>query len=109
MGDAWHPNVQPLDQFAGLVREYRKDFPEAGDKPICARIALNLKAEKSEYLSPQGMKRLILSADMEQNREILERLEALGVSSLVLVPSPDGKASADQQTESLKVFAKEFL
>lgn len=109
MGDAWHPNVQPLDQFAAIVREFRETFPDAKDKPICARIALNLKVEKSEYLSPQGMRRVVLSSNMSQNRRILETLEGLGVFYLILVPSMDGRVSISDQEESLAVFAKEFL
>ncbi len=109
LGDGWHPNVEPLDEFARLVKEFRQDFPEAKDKEICARIGLNVKAEKSEYISARGQRRVILSSDMAQNRKILEKLEDLGVSYLILVPSPDGKIPVSDQIESLKILQEQCL
>ena len=109
LGDGWHPNVEPLDEFARLVKEFRKNFPEAKDKEICARIGLNVKAEKSEYVSARGQRRVILSSDMAQNRKILEKLEDLGVSYLILVPSPDGKIPVSDQIESLKILQEQCL
>ncbi len=109
LGDGWHPNVEPLDQFEKLVKEYKENFPEASDKDICARIGFNLKAEKSEYVSARGQRRLILSSDTQQNRKILNSLEGLGVSYIVLVPSLDGKASASDQIETLRRFAAEYF
>ncbi len=108
-GDGWHPNVEPLDQFARLVKEFRETLPEARDKEICARIGLNLKAEKSEYVSARGQRRVILSADMTQNRRILEALEGLGVSYTILVPSLDGRATVSEQIEGLKTIGEEWL
>ncbi len=109
LGDGWHPNVEPLDQFEKLVKEFRENFPEASGKDICARIGLNLKAEKSEYISARGQRRVILSSDTQQNRKILNSLEGLGVSYIILVPSPDGKATTSDQVETLKRFAAEYF
>ena len=109
LGDGWHPNVEPLDQFSILVKNYRASFPEAKDKQICARIGVNVRTEKSEYVSARGQRRIILSSDMQQNRKILTSLESLGVSYLVLVPSPDGKATAQDQIESMTKIGQEFL
>jgi len=109
LGDGWHPNVEPLDEFARLVKEFRQNFPEAKDKAISARIGLNVKAEKSEYVSARGQRRVILSSDMAQNRKILEKLEDLGVSYLILVPSPDGKIPISDQIESLKILQEQCL
>ncbi len=108
LGDAWHPNVQPLDEFARLVSEFRESLPESKDKEICVRIALNVKAEKSEYLSPQGQRRVMLSANRTQNKRILEGLEELGISYLVLAPSPDGKATVSSQIDGLKMVSEDF-
>ncbi len=108
-GDGWHPNVEPLDQFARLVKEFRETLPEARDKEICARIGLNVKAEKSEYVSARGQRRVILSSDMTQNGRILETLEGLGVSYTILVPSLDGRATVSDQIESLKTIGEEWL
>src|SRR2546427_12917266 len=71
LGDAWHPNVQPLDQFAKLMAEFRETSPEAKTKEICVRIGINTKAEQSEYKSPQGERRIMLSGNHAQNKQIL--------------------------------------
>ncbi len=108
LGDAWHPNVQPLDEFSKLVSSFRESFPEARDREICARIALDLKAEKSEYVSARGQRRIILSSNRGENKQILERLEELGISYLVMVPSPDGKTPGPDQINGLKTILEDF-
>jgi len=109
LGDAWHPNVTPLDEFRGLVSQFRSLSPEARNKDICVRIALNTKAEKSEYSGPRGDKRVMLSGDMNKNGEILSELESLGVSHAVLVPSSNGKVETQDQIGSISTFARKFL
>ncbi len=109
LGDGWHPNVEPLDNFTILVEDFRTSFPEAEGKPICARIGVNVRAEKSEYVSARGQRRIILSSDMQQNHRIITNLESLGVSYLVLVPSIDGKAGPRDQIDSLDKIGQEFL
>jgi hypothetical protein len=106
LGNAWHPNVQPLDQFAKLVAEFRGTSPEAKTKEICVRIGINTRVEQSEYKSPQGEKRIMFSENHAQNKQILSRLEQLGVSYIVAVPSPDGKASISNQVDSVKTLAR---
>ena len=106
LGDAWHPNVQPLDQFTKLVGEFRESSPEAKTKDICVRIGINTKAEQSEYKSPLGERRIMLSGNQAQNKQILSNLEELGVSYMVAVPSPDGTASVQNQLESIKTLSR---
>jgi alkanesulfonate monooxygenase SsuD/methylene tetrahydromethanopterin reductase-like flavin-dependent oxidoreductase (luciferase family) len=106
LGDAWHPNVQPLDQFTKLVNEFRENSPEAKTREICVRIGINTRAEQSEYKSPQGERRIMLSGNQAQNKKVLSCLEQLGVSYLVAVPSPDGKASVPNQVEAIKTLSK---
>jgi probable F420-dependent oxidoreductase len=106
LGDAWHPNVQPLDQFARLVADFRESSPEARTKEICVRIGINPKAEQSEYRSPQGERRIMLAGNMAQNKQILSRLEELQVSYMVAVPSPDGRASVSNQIDSIRTLSK---
>ena len=106
LGDAWHPNVQPLDQFTKLVADFRTVSPDARTKEICVRIAINSRAEQSEYKSPQGERRIMLSGDEAQNKKILSGLEQLGVSYIVAVPSPDGKASISNQVDAVKTLAR---
>lgn len=109
LGDGWHPNAQPLDKFEKLVSEFRKSFLDAKDKEIAVRIGLNAKAERSEYLSPQGEKRIMLSANREENKKVIEALRTTGVSYAVLVPSPDGKASVDDQIDGMRMIEKDFM
>ena len=106
LGDAWHPNVQPLDQFTKLVAEFRKTSSEAKTKEICVRLAINTKAEQSEYKSAQGERRIMLSGNQAQNKKILSGLEQLGVSYIVAVPSQDGKASVPNQVDAIKTLSK---
>jgi len=108
LGDAWHPNVAPFDVFNKMISEFRS-IPEAKNKEICVRIALNLKASKSEYVSPQGERRLILSGDMDENKNTVSKLEQLGVTYMLVAPSPDGKIPIPEQVQSLRTFAKTFI
>lgn len=109
LGDAWHPNVQPLDRFAKSVAEFHGISPEAGSKDICVRIGLNAKADKAEYMSPLGEKRVMLTSSRSENKRTMERLASLGVSYAVLVPSPDGKVPVSDQVTGIQMMARDFL
>ena len=106
LGDAWHPNVQPLDQFAKLVAEFRESSPEARNKDICVRIGISTQAEQSEYKSPLGERRIMLSRNQAENKQILSSLAQLGVSYAVAVPSPNGKVSVSDQIEAIKTLSR---
>lgn len=108
LGDAWHPNVAPLDVFRKLVSEFRS-IPEAEGKDICVRIGLNPKATKSEYLSPQGERRVLLSGDMAENKNTVAELEKLGVTHVVIAPSPDGNATIPGQVLNLRAISEAFI
>jgi probable F420-dependent oxidoreductase len=109
LGDAWHPNVTPLDTFRKSVEEFRQVSPEATNKPICVRIGLNTRAPEAEYTGPQGDKRIMLSGNMNENRRILTELESLGVSYALVATNPEGKTTEEQQIASLTQLAREFL
>jgi len=106
LGDAWHPNAQPLGQFTKLVADFRGISADAKTKEISVRIGINTKSDHSEYRSPQGERRIMLSGNQAQNKKILSSLEQLGVSYLVAVPSPDGKVSISNQVEAIKTLSK---
>ena len=108
LGDAWHPNVAPLDVFRNLVTEF-KTIPKAKDKEICVRIGLNMKTSISEYTSPQGERRLWLSGNMDENKKIISELEKLGVTHVIVSPSPDGKVPIPVQIENLRILSEPFV
>lgn len=107
LGDAWHPNVYPLDTFRELVKQFR-EIPGGKEKDICVRMALNIKASQSEYVGPQGERRIMLSGNIDEDKSIISELEELGVSCIVLAPNANGKVSAADQIESLRVFSEEI-
>jgi probable F420-dependent oxidoreductase len=108
LGDAWHPNVYPLDKFKELVAEFRK-LPGGKEKPICVRIALNTKMKESEYTGPQGDRRLVLSGNMKDNEKTIFELEKLGVSYMIVATNADGKIPVPDQVDSLSALAKAFI
>ena len=107
LGDGWHPNLFPLDVFRKMVADFRETFPEARNEQIAVRVGLNPKAESSEYRSPQGERRVLLSGNRVQNQEILRALEGLGVSYLVVALGPDGKASVANQIDGMKMILED--
>jgi len=109
LGDAWHPNLYPIDTFTKLVGQFRDLSPEAKYKDICVRIAVNTAATETEYIGATGEKRVLFSGNMRENRKLLKELENLGVTYAVLVPSPDGKIPTQDQIQSIRAFASEFL
>jgi len=108
LGDAWHPNVTPLDTFRSLVSEFRS-IPEAKGKDICVRIGLNPKATESEYVSPQGERRLLLSGNMAENKNTVTELEKLGVTHMLVTPSPDGNVPIPDQVLNLMALSEAFI
>lgn len=108
LGDAWHPNVSPLDTFKKLVAQFRS-LPGGKDKPICVRIALNTKLTDPIFVGPQGDRRLVLSANMSENRSIVSELQNLGVSYMLLASSPGGRSKVADQVESLKAISEHFI
>ena len=108
LGDAWHPNVAPLGVFRKLVSEFRS-IPEAKDKDICVRIGLNPKAPKSEYVSPQGERRLLLAGSMVENKNTVTELEKLGVTHMLVAPRPNGYVPIADQVVSLRAISEAFI
>jgi len=105
LGDAWHPNALPFEVFRRMVAEFRR-LEGAGDKEVCVRIGLNMKAAQSVYTGPQGELRLLLTGDMEENQRTISELEKLGVTQMIVAPSPDGKVPISNQVESLRLLAE---
>ena len=108
LGDAWHPNVTPLETFRKMIAEFRS-IPGAELKDVCVRIGLNARAQKQEYVGGQGDRRFMLSGDMKANKEAIAELEKLGVKQMIVVPSPEGRTSVSDQVESLRLLAENTL
>jgi alkanesulfonate monooxygenase SsuD/methylene tetrahydromethanopterin reductase-like flavin-dependent oxidoreductase (luciferase family) len=108
LGDAWHPNVTPLDTFRKLVAQFR-GLPGGKDRPICVRIALNTRVAESTFIGPQGDRRLVLSGNMSENRNTVSELEKLGVAYMLVTPSPSGTTSIVDQVESLRAISENFI
>ena len=108
LGDAWHPNVSPLETFKPLVERFTT-LPGGKDKPICARIALNTKVEDPIFVGPQGDRRQILSKNMAENEKTITQLAKLGVSHMLVTPSPSGTTTIPDQIASLRSIAENFI
>ncbi|MGH2637741.1 MAG: TIGR03619 family F420-dependent LLM class oxidoreductase [Rhabdochlamydiaceae bacterium] len=106
LGDAWHPNVLPLEKFANLVKEFR-ETPGARSKEICVRIALNYSAPKSIFKGPTGEKRITLCASESENLQIMSELGKMGVTQMIVVPGADGKMAISDQIQSMRRFSEE--
>lgn len=105
-GDAWHPNVIPLETFRPLIEEYLKR--KAGGR-ICARMLIDLEAKESVDTGIRGERRLRLIDDMEENARTLKQLEQLGISYLLITPNSDGRKDLQQQIRTIQLFAEKFL
>ena len=108
LGDAWHPNVTPLDTFRKSVEQFRR-LPGGKEKPIAVRIGLNTKAADPIYVGPQGDRRLILSGNMPENKRLILELQKLGVSYMLVTPNPRGTTPLGEQVESLRSIAENFI
>jgi len=108
LGDAWHPNVSPLETFKPLVERFRT-LQGGKDKPICVRIALNTKIEDPIFVGPQGDRRQILSKNMAENEKTITQLAKLGVSHMLVTPSPSGTTPIPDQIASLRSISENFI
>lgn len=109
LGDAWHPNVPPLEMFEKLVSHFRTISPRTKNKPICVRIGLDIRATEAEYIGAQGERRILLTGNKRQNEDIISELEKLGATYALVVTSPSGTTNLTDQIEGLRNLSKEFL
>jgi probable F420-dependent oxidoreductase len=108
LGDAWHPNLTPLEDFVRLVSEFRR-LQGAEKKAIHVRIGLNARSPAGEYVGAQGDKRICLSADQNANRRIMQTLEELRVDGIVAATSPAGKTPVEEQLDGLRMIRERFM
>jgi probable F420-dependent oxidoreductase len=108
LGDAWHPNVSPLETFKPLVEHFQA-LPGGREKSICVRIALNTKVDDPVFVGPQGDRRQILSKNMAQNEKTISELTKLGVSYMLVTSSPSGTTTVTDQVASLRSIAENFI
>lgn len=108
LGDAWHPNVSPLETFKPLVERFRT-LPGGKEKPIAVRIGLNTKVEDPIFVGPQGDRRLILSKNMAENEKTISELTKLGISYMLVTSSPTGTTQVADQVASLRSISENFI
>lgn len=108
LGDVWHPNVSPLPSFRELVAQFR-NLSGGKDKPVSVRIPVNVKTKDSIFVGPQGDRRLILSGNMSENQDTISELQRLGVSYVLVTPSPSGTTTLADQVESLGAISENFI
>ncbi|MEM3185663.1 MAG: TIGR03619 family F420-dependent LLM class oxidoreductase [Conexivisphaerales archaeon] len=107
LGDGWHPNLYDIKEFEHMVGTFNK-LPNASQKEIFVRVAVDINRGLSSYTSPQGEKRSILPAD-KSALDILGLLQSLGVSGILLAPNYDGKHTLERQINTISAFAKNFI
>ena len=108
LGDAWHPNLAPLEEFAKRVREFR-GIQGAEKRGIHVRIALNAKSPVGEYVGAQGEKRVSLSADESMNRRVMATLDELHVDGVVISTNPLGRTTVEDQLEGLRMIREHLM
>ena len=57
LGDAWHPNTHPLNEFRSMVARFRK-IPEGENQEIYVRISLNTRLEKTRFIYNEAKERI---------------------------------------------------
>lgn len=110
LGDAWHPNVLPFEQFDRMVGNF-KELEKKQEKKckICVRVSFIEGLKTNEYTGPQGEKRFALSDEMTENERAIEHLRSIGVSYIVIAPNPTGKVSVSKQVEIISMLADRFV
>ena len=109
-GHAWHPYIyQPPEVFQKKVERYRS-LAQGNLKPIRARVGFNITTSENYFISSRfGDRRMRLTNNMEANKEIIEKLERIGVDYLILDINPNGKINIEKQEEAIRIFASKFL
>jgi probable F420-dependent oxidoreductase len=106
--DGWHPNLVPIGTFREMVDHYR-GIEGSSTKKIVVRVAYDPRRQELEYTNPQGERRVIVSGDFHKNKSLLEELESLGVSGVVLVPNYNGMVGLEDQINAIWLFARRFI
>jgi alkanesulfonate monooxygenase SsuD/methylene tetrahydromethanopterin reductase-like flavin-dependent oxidoreductase (luciferase family) len=109
-GHAWHPYIYQFPEvFQKRVERYRS-LAQGNLKPIRARVGFNITTSENYFISSRfGDRRVRLTNNMEANKEIIEKLENMGVDYLILDINPNGKINIEKQEEAIRVFASKFL
>lgn len=116
LGNAWHPTVLSLPLVDKLITQFR-GLPGGKDKPITARIGLDSKSNDTTVIDPrlkvgdpesEGVM-TVLCGDRDKNKEILDHLEHLGITHLIVDPNLNGTTPVRDQIESIRAFAGDFI
>jgi hypothetical protein len=75
--------------FQKKVERYRS-LAQKNLKPIRARVSFNITASENYFISSRfGDRRMRLTNNMEANKEIIEKLENMGVDYIILDVNPN--------------------
>jgi len=102
LGDAWHPNVLPLDTFAGMVKRFREIEKRL---PICVRVAVLPGLKSNEYRGAQGEKRFALTGNSKSDKNAVDQLEKMGVTYALLALNPNGQIPLREQIDTMRRLA----
>jgi hypothetical protein len=75
--------------FQKRIEKY-KSLTQGNWKPIRARVGFNITASENYFISSRfGDRRMRLTNNMEANKEIIEKLENMGVDYIILDVNPN--------------------
>lgn len=86
LGDAWHPNAHPLEEFKKMVGRFR-EIKGAEEKDICVRICFNSNLDETQFVDSESKERVSFCSKRHANAELIEEFENLGVRYVVIVPA----------------------
>jgi probable F420-dependent oxidoreductase len=114
VGDAWHLDAYPLEEFRPLISRFR-ELSGAESKAITIRIAMSQKLDTTRVIDPHGIERIAFCSSKRENGELLAGLEKLGVTYVIVAPGAAPGASGelfesqDAVLEGQAIFAEQFL
>jgi probable F420-dependent oxidoreductase len=106
LGATWYPNALPFDELKTMLAVFR-GAPNRGDGKVMMNMLIDTTSDKNEFRNFMGDTRQMLSADFQKNKQIVEELDELGISCLMLMPDPGATESV--RMESIRAFSRELM
>jgi probable F420-dependent oxidoreductase len=107
-GDYWYPNALPAEELKNLIEFLHEVDPgHESKRKIAMNILIDTESDQTEFRTFMGTMRRMLSRNFERNKAIIDELEELGVSYLMLIPNPS--APKEVRLESLREFSTKIM